>query len=128
MMAMGKAVRVKRCKRKVHNRRTVAGTPRVLRLEFLDKGIARVAVDILGTRNVSNACASFSHRGGERVDKIPKSSTLDDDALREEDANGGCRDALRLTPRAVGRVDGGDAHEGDAAATTQHMVKLPERR
>jgi len=110
------------------SRRTVAAAPRVLRLELLDKGLARVAVNVTGRRDVDKACASLARRGGERVGKVAKGPALSDVAHLDKDANGGCRGALRLTPRAVGRVDGGDAHEGDAAATTQHMVKLPERR
>ena len=88
-------------KKKVHNRRTVAGTPRVLRHELL----AWVAVNVLG---IGNACAFF---GIEREDKIPKGSTLDDVALPNENANGGCRDALPITPCAVGRA--AEAHEGE---------------
>ena len=110
------------------NCRTVAAAPRVLRLEPRDSRLARVAANVAGRCDVGGAGASLARRGKERVGKVAKGPALDDVALRDEDANGGCRGALRLTPRAVGRVDGGDAHEGDAAATTQHMVKLPERR
>ena len=87
----------------VHNRRTVVRTPRVLCHELL----ARVAVNVLG---IGNACAFL---GRESEDKIPKGSTLDDVSLPDENANGGCRYALRVTPRAVGRAGGGEAHEGE---------------
>jgi len=107
-------------KKKVHNRRTVAGTPRVLRYELL----ARVAVNVLG---IGNACAFL---GIERQDKIPKGSTLDDVALPDENVNGGCRDALRATPRAVGRADGGEAHEGERGSRdrTAHGLSWSEQQ
>ena len=82
--------------------RTVTAAPRVLRLELLDKELARVAVNVAGRRDVGNACASLARRGEKSVGKVAKGSTLDDVTHLDKDANGGCRSALRVTPRAIG--------------------------
>ena len=84
------------------NRRTVAAAPRVLRLEPRDSRLARVAVNVAGRRDVGKACASLARRGGERVGKVAKGPALSDVAHLDKDANGGCRGALRVTPRAIG--------------------------
>ena len=84
------------------NRRTVVAAPRVLHLQPRDSRPARVAVNVAECRDVGKAGASLARGGEERVGKVAKGPTLDDVAHLDKDANGACRGALRVTPRAIG--------------------------
>ena len=110
------------------NRRTVAAAPRVLRLGPRDSRLARVAVNVAECRDVGKAGASLARGGEERVGKVAKGPTLDDVAHLDKDANGACRGALRVTPRAVGRVDGGDAQVGERGRGAHAHGEIARRR